>query len=95
MSTDWSAIVNQGLRKWKGKTLLAMVCRLAWGSIVYNIWKFRNDVKFGNSLMTEEKILRKNCWEVRSRLVSGGEVKGSAENIALCLNWGIPMKILS
>jgi hypothetical protein len=38
--TDWDSIVRQGLKLWKGKTLCATLCRLAWGASVYNIWKF-------------------------------------------------------
>jgi len=37
--TDWDSI-DKGLKLWKGKTLCATLCRLAWGASVYNIWKF-------------------------------------------------------
>ena len=38
------------LKDWKGKILSSLVCKLALGATVYNIWKHRNNVKFGNRL---------------------------------------------
>jgi hypothetical protein len=95
--TDWDSIVRQGLKLWKGKTLCATLCRLAWGASVYNIWKFQNDLKAGAYLLSEEKIMKKikKCWEVPSRIVSGRKFNASAENEALCLNWGIHQQVLN
>jgi hypothetical protein len=56
--TNWGEVVRKGLRDWKEKHLQAIVCKLAWGSTVYNIWKFRNDVKFGNIC-----VLKKNSYK--------------------------------
>lgn len=57
--TDWEDIVRKGIGEWQGKSLKAVVCKLAWSSAVYNIWKYRIDVKFGNQLNSEEKLLQK------------------------------------
>jgi hypothetical protein len=46
-----------------------VVCKLAWGSAVYNIWRHRNDVKYGNKMNAKEKMLQKVCWEVRTRII--------------------------
>jgi len=51
-------------------------------------------VKFGSRLYSEEKLLQKIWWEVRARIVGKGSVEGSAENVALCNNWGISVKVL-
>jgi hypothetical protein len=68
---------------------MATMCKLAWGSTVYNLWRFRNDVKFGNSLCSEEKLLQKISWEVMIHMVSKGKYTESIENVSLCSNWGI------
>jgi hypothetical protein len=34
--------------------------------VVYHLWRQRNDVRFGNSLISEEKMIQKICWEVRN-----------------------------
>jgi hypothetical protein len=41
------------------------------GVSVYNIWKFRNDLKAGAYWLFEEKIMKNICWEVQSRIMSG------------------------
>jgi hypothetical protein len=48
--------VREGLKVWKGKSLNGVVCKLAWGATVYNIWRHRNSVKFGNRLSTEQIV---------------------------------------
>lgn len=45
---DWDAVVCEDLKDWKGKKLASIVCKLALGATVYNIWKHRNNVMFGN-----------------------------------------------
>jgi hypothetical protein len=41
--------------------LKAVLCKLAWGSSVYNLWRHRNDLKFGNHPLSEDRILQKVC----------------------------------
>jgi hypothetical protein len=62
--------VDRALRDWKGKSLQATICRLTLGSVVY-FWMFRNDFKFGNFKLSEEKLVQKVCREVRNRNVKG------------------------
>ena len=70
-----------------------MVCKLAWGAAVYNIWRQRNDVKHGNRINLEEKVLQKICWELRSRIVGKGKFKATNENVAICSSW-VSLKML-
>jgi hypothetical protein len=37
-------ILRKDIGEWQGKKLKAVVCKLAWSSAVYNIWKHQNDV---------------------------------------------------
>jgi hypothetical protein len=68
MAMEWDAIVERDLRDWKWKSLQATVSKLALGSGVYNPWKkLRNDLKFGNVLLYEEKLLQNVRREVRNR----------------------------
>lgn len=46
--TVWDEVLSKGVRDWRDKSLKALVSKLAWGSTVYNIWRYRNDMKFGN-----------------------------------------------
>lgn len=59
------------------KTIL---CKLiSWGAAVYSIWKQRNDIKHGNQIMTEEKIVIRIKWEVRSQDIAYGMFKFVAD----------------
>jgi hypothetical protein len=52
--------------------------------VVYHLWRQRNDVKFGNMLISEEKMVQRISWEVRSRIMWKGKFKSSGENAAVC-----------
>jgi len=67
---QWDATVDRAVRDWKGNSLQDLICKLSFGSTVYNLWKLRNDLKFGNDLLSEEKLLQKVCWQVRNWIVS-------------------------
>lgn len=51
----WDAIVERDLRGWKWKISSSHSLQ---GSAVYNPWKLRNDLKLGNVLLYEEKLLQ-------------------------------------
>lgn len=70
------------------------MCKLAWGTTVYNLWGHRNNVKFGNNMISEEKLLQKICWEMRTRIIGKGKFKKNEENEAICNSWSIPPTIL-
>lgn len=93
--TDWEDILRKCIREWRGKSLKVVVCKLAWGSAVYNIWRYRNDMEHGNEMYSEEKLLQKICWEVRTRIAGKGKFKENEENVAICNNWGISLNVLT
>lgn len=66
----------------------------SFGAAVYHIWRLRNDVKFGNPLISEEKLVQRICWEVRSRILWKGRFKNNDLNKALCARWNIPLSVL-
>jgi hypothetical protein len=45
-SLDWQRVLNDGCRTWKKKTMAGVLCRLVLSSVVYNIWKARNAIKY-------------------------------------------------
>jgi hypothetical protein len=36
---DWQALIMEGCRSWKTKSMFGVICRLAISSIVYGIWR--------------------------------------------------------
>ena len=56
-------------QKLGNKALKGLVCRLVFGSVVYNLWRTRNEFKYSGQPHTEEQILKKILWEVRVIIV--------------------------
>jgi hypothetical protein len=42
-------LISLGLKEWRGKTMKTRLCRLVFGSIIYNIWRNRNTLRHGNN----------------------------------------------
>lgn len=82
------------LQEWKKKSLHANICRLVLSSTIYNIWRNRNEIKHGSHTKTEEQILQRIFWEVRSKVLGKGRLKKTLENMAICWNWSIKVKPL-
>jgi superfamily II helicase len=94
ISTKWEEIIEKEVKEWREKSIKAVICRRAWGSAVYHLWMQRNYVKFGNHLISEEKIIQMVCWEVRTRIMRKDNFMSSGENLVLCANWDIPTHVL-
>lgn len=59
----------------KGKSLKVTLCKLAFETVVYHIWKQRNDIRHDNVLKIEEQILKGMHWEIRSQSDGCGEIQ--------------------
>jgi hypothetical protein len=77
-----------------GLILKSSLCRLSLGTVEYHIWKHRNDLKHGNSILSEQRILQRIKWEVCTSILAKGRFKSIEENLVLCHNWNLPLKIL-
>jgi hypothetical protein len=65
-----------------------VLCKLFLSASVYNLWKERNSIRYGNQLQTEEQILKRIKLEVRKRIMSGRFIR-SKINEDLCRSWGL------
>jgi hypothetical protein len=54
----------------KGKQLQATTRKLCFDAAVYNMWLNRNALLHGRTPKTEDRILSKIRWEVKSRLIA-------------------------
>jgi hypothetical protein len=79
----WEDILQLGCSSWRCNTLKSLLCRLALGSAVYNIWCTRNELKHTGHPNTKEQILKKVLWEVRTRVAGKGKFPRTRENILL------------
>jgi hypothetical protein len=87
---DWQVLLTEGCRTWKKKTMLGVLCRL-----VYGLWKARNAIRLCGVPSTEEQVLERIFWEVRSRLSGKGSFKKSRENDLICQFWNLDVSILN
>jgi hypothetical protein len=93
-SLIWEEVMQLGIKNWGNKALKGLVCRLVFGSVVYNLWRTRNVLKHSGQPNTEEQILKKILWEVRARIVGKGKFPKTRENLSLVLLWNLPADIL-
>lgn len=91
---EWDAVLQWNLVDSKRNSLKAALGRLSWSACVYSVWKLRNDIRQGNPLRTEEKILMQIKWEVRARILAKGRFCRNYENLLLCNSWGLTDNIL-
>jgi hypothetical protein len=85
----WEDILQLRRSSWRCNTLKSLLCRLALGSSVYNIWCTRNELKHAGHPNIEEQILKKVLWEVRTRVAGKGKFPRTRENILLCSLWNL------
>ena len=90
----WDDIVQLGCKSWGKKSLLFILCRLVFGAVVYNLWHTRNEPRHAGSPRTEEQILKKVMWEVRTRLAGSDNFPKTRENISLSSLWNLPSEML-
>lgn len=55
----WEEVMKWGITDLKGRSLNASLCKLAFGAVVYQLWKRRNDLKHGNMVNSEDQILKR------------------------------------
>jgi hypothetical protein len=53
-SLIWEEVMQLGIKNWGNKALKGLVYKLVFGSVVYNLWRTRNEVKHSGHPNTEE-----------------------------------------
>jgi hypothetical protein len=67
---SWNSIVQWSMVSMKGKKLQAIARKLCFAAAVYNLWLNKNALLHGRTPKTEDGILIKIRWEVKSRLIA-------------------------
>jgi hypothetical protein len=93
-SLIWKEVLQLGIKNWGNKALKGLLCRLVFGSVFYNLWRTRNEVKHSGSPNTEEQIVKRILWEVGARIVWKGNFPKTRENISLVSLWNLPVSML-
>ncbi|XP_059441055.1 uncharacterized protein LOC132173556 [Corylus avellana] len=93
-SVIWGEIMQLGISQWGNNALKGILCHLVLGSVVYNLWCTRNDIKHSSQPSTEEQLLKKILWKVQSRLARKGKFPKTRENLILASSWNSPADLL-
>jgi len=54
-TNNWDELIDEGCCSWKDKSVRGYLCRLSFSSIVYNIWRARNEIKFGRQPVMQSR----------------------------------------
>jgi hypothetical protein len=92
-SIKWDEIIQMRVSNWENKNLKGIICRLVLGSIVYHIWCTRNEIQHSGHPLTEEQLVKRIRWEVRTRVV-GRNFPKTIENMLLVDLWNLPIDLL-
>jgi hypothetical protein len=68
---------------------MANLCRLCLAASIYHLWKLRNDLCHGNTLRTEEVVVKNIRWEVQTRAMAKGRFRRPAQNEKLAKLWNL------
>ena len=93
-SIIWDEVLQLGIKKWGNKTLKGLLCRIVLGSVIYNLWQTRNEIKHSGLPSFEEQILKRVLWEMRTRIVGKGKFPKTRENLVLASLWNLPADLL-
>ena len=78
----------------KGKSFISITKRIAWGAIIYHLWRHRNNRIHENIYSSEEAIFHLICNDVRLRVSGLQKVVDNPANRSWCERWSFPISIL-
>jgi hypothetical protein len=85
----WDEIIqwcSTELRKECFKTRLKILCL---GAALYILWRQGNALLHSKNIATEEALLSKIKWDVKTRILEKGMFKRTKENLRLVKLWNI------
>jgi hypothetical protein len=80
----WEEVLAWSVNALKGKSLKVSLCKLAFGIVIFHLWKQKNDIRDGNVVRSEEQILKRIDSEMCTQIMGACKFKKSAENVAIC-----------
>jgi hypothetical protein len=67
---EWDSLVNWCNSHLRGRSLIAIICKLCFGASAYHLWRHRNALLYGNTLSSEDTIVLQVKRDVRLRLLA-------------------------
>ncbi|XP_039031720.1 uncharacterized protein LOC120166540 [Hibiscus syriacus] len=85
----WDDMVYRACLKWKGKSLITTILKIAWNAYVYSLWQERNRRIFQGRSRSTDNLLKEIIEVVSIRLRGKSINKLDSTNFFLCNAWGI------
>ncbi|KAL0439682.1 UNVERIFIED_CONTAM: hypothetical protein Slati_2451200 [Sesamum latifolium] len=85
----WRSCVEWARRRWRERHPLNAASRALFASLVYHLWRERNQRRFAATSNTPEHTARLCIEQVRMRLL-GDDIKCGVSTLALFRIWKIP-----
>ena len=92
--TSWQGELQWAIQRLRGKSLNAVILKVAWHAVIYFIWQERNNRLHKNKNETVMHILEKIKEVVRIRLLGLKKIKVNSVNFSLYRSWQLSKKIL-
>ncbi|KAL0355542.1 UNVERIFIED_CONTAM: hypothetical protein Sradi_4001100 [Sesamum radiatum] len=89
LGLGWQRDMLWACRRWRGSHLLNAAARAMLASMVYSIWRERNNRIFLGTAMSAETVTRQAIEEIRRRIVSA-ELRPSLQLFIVYRVWKIP-----
>ena len=91
--TDWDRSLEWSSKNFRGKSLLSLICRICWSTVIYHLWCERNRRLHGGQSFTTSQLLLKLTRDIQSKLLSLENISSDIVNRKLCYNWGLGDRI--
>ena len=88
---SWDVEVNWAIKKLKGKSLVAIILRIAWRAYIYGIWRERNQRIYNQKSENGSYILEQIKSIVRLRTSRLKHIEDDPVNRSLCPCWGLSL----
>ena len=91
----WEEYVEEISREWKGKSLRATLAKMSLGTVVYSIWRERNNRVFSRGVLPKERVFINVKRVIRDKAAELGNFPYSFQNSSLVDSWALPLCTLN
>ena len=85
----WNEKLNWAVQRFKGKSLISVILRLAWKVSIYYIWGERNGMMHSRMVETPRQIVQHIQSDIKLRTIDFKSIKNDSVNCLIFHNWGL------
>ena len=89
VTTSWNGELQWAMQRMRGKSLVAIIMKVAWHAVIYFTWMERNNRLHKGKVTTEMQVLERIKEVIRIRLMRLKKVKLDSVNFTLYRSWNL------